>query len=136
MITLILAVQLHIESNRPNIDKEKSFKIAKNISIYSQKHQVDPFLFSAILMQESSYRMISTKNDLGIAQVNRTTAKLYGFNVEKLSSNLEYSIASGIKILSDFKQMYGKKEKHWWTRYNSPTPKNREKYKKLVDRWR
>lgn len=102
-------------------------------------------------MQESAYK-ITAKNircgisistgskdcvivDFGIGQINHTTIRNFKFDRTKLLSDLVYSIEASAIVLSDFKRMYGHKEKDFWTRYNSSTVSKRLIYKKMVSRY-
>lgn len=104
-----------------------------------------------MLMQESSYK-IGAQNvqcgismttgkkdcvavDFGIGQINHKTIKNFKFDKRKLISDLTYSVEAAAIVLADFKRMYGKTDKEFWTRYNSGTKKNRETYKRLVARY-
>ncbi|NVM33962.1 MAG: transglycosylase SLT domain-containing protein [Candidatus Lokiarchaeota archaeon] len=74
--------------------------------------------------------------DFGMSQINYTTANRYDFDIEQLTTDLEYSIESGAIVLRDFQRGYKKREPiDWWTRYNSPTRSNRRIYEEHVKRW-
>lgn len=110
----------------------------------SKKHNVKPDKVIAIAMQESSYKL-NAKNcymiagklscDYCMMQINDRTVKAFKFNVDKLMTNIEYCIEAGVKVLSDFKRMYGHKEKDFWTRYNSSNPEMRQIYLKKVQKY-
>ena len=114
----------------------------------SEKYGIPSELYAAILMQESSYDL-DAKNckgqvchDYGIAQINKHTARLYKFELKKLTKDLTYSVESGAKVLSWFKEKYGDTEPQtWYCRYNVGTgpknaiKKNCKKYVQLVARW-
>ena len=62
--------------------------------------------------------------------------KAYKFNINRLLTDVIYSVNAGAKILGDTRKRWQKKEpEDYWTRYNSPTHHNRLKYKELVERW-
>lgn len=78
--------------------------------------------------------------DLGMSQIYILTAERYKFDTSRLTTDLEYSIEAGAKVLADFKRMYGHKDLYWWLRYNCGTrgTTNRvtcQTYKKLVERY-
>jgi len=70
--------------------------------------------------------------DFGIGQINIRTIDAYGFILEKLLKDIEYSVLASAKVLSDFKYMYSRQENDWWTRYNASNPEKRQEYKALV----
>jgi soluble lytic murein transglycosylase-like protein len=130
-----------IKKNNPRINDDYSKNIARFIFKNSMKYNIDPKLFAAILMQESTYKL-AAKNckksrctDYGISQIHKSTVKNYNFDKHKLLNDLEYSIEAGFKVLSDFKEKYGNKEKDYWTRYNTSHMYKRKIYKKLVMRY-
>lgn len=113
-------------------------------------------------MQESSYRLSAVNKrcgkqiksnkitqktqcialDVGISQININTAKSYKFDLNRLKTDLAYSVDSGAKVLSWFKKTYAKRESDtWYCRYNTGTAHMRkiktncEKYVKDVGRW-
>ncbi len=113
----------------------------------SVKHKIHPRLYTAILMQESGYKL-DAKNcgpekctDFGIAQIYYKTAKRYNFDIQKLLTDLEYSVNAGAKVLAWFRKTYASSEKYWWCRYNTgtaPFSKIRHiclKYRRLVSRF-
>jgi hypothetical protein len=158
-------VYCHIVKNKPAIDKSYAMKLSNVIYRKAKQFKLDPILFSAIIAQESSYRL-EAKNctkgyvtypnrpedrppkkkvlfykfqtvcsDFGLSQIHYKTADRYDFDMHKLYTDLNYSVESGMIVLKDFKKRYAKKEKYWWTRYNSSTPQKRELYRKLVERY-
>jgi len=132
--------------NKPEIDIRHAMRLSYFIVHESAKVGINPQLFAAILMQESSYQL-GAKNckdteagyeictDYGLSQIHYKTVALYGFDKKKLTTDMEYSIKAGLRVLSDFKKRYGNKEIHYWTRYNSSNPKARKKYQERVERW-
>lgn len=87
-------------------------------------------------LDKSSYLYEKARvcTDFGISQIHYGTVKAYNFKIKKLIWDLDYSVEAGAKVLNYFKR-YQKKEKDWWTRYNSPTRVNRDTYKRLVERF-
>lgn len=130
-----------IVKNNPEISKNRSLKIAKLIIEMSKKYDIPSNIYTAILMQESAYK-INAKNcknnkcyDYGISQINIMNVKHYKLSIKRLTSDLRYSIEAGAMILSYFKKHYGHKEKDWWTRYNAGNPIKRQEYKRKVTRF-
>ena len=128
----------------------------------SVRHGIPADIYTAILMQESGYRMgalnedcgwkshktyienkkiICVAKDLGMSQIHYKTINAYGFDKERLMNDMEYSVNAGAKVLAWFHKVYAKREPiKWWTRYNCGThPKvNRttcNAYLKRVSRW-
>lgn len=151
-----------IKNNSQYISKPKRQLIAEYIVQASKKYKICPRLFTAIIMQESSYKLNAinkicyklkmAKNeqgprvyckavDIGIAQINIKTIEAYKLNKYKLQSDLQYSINAGAKVLSWFTRYQKTEPKTWYCRYNVGTaafPKiksNCLKYKNSVARW-
>ena len=83
------------------------------------------------------YQPVRTCYDFGISQIFHVTARSFGFDIEKLTNDLDYSVEAGVIVLADFKRMYSSREPNdWWTRYNSPTRHHRQVYRELVERWK
>lgn len=132
--------------NKPDIHIQKALLLSSLIVKESNKVDINPKLFTAILMQESGYRL-NAKNckdtnegyeiclDFGVSQINYKTILLYKFDKKRLMTDIEYSIEAGLQVLSDFKKRYGHKEINYWSRYNTSNPKARKKYQKQVERW-
>lgn len=112
---------------------------------------MSPKILTAMLMQESSYR-ISAKGlrcgisittgekdcvvvDYGIGQINHKTVKNFKFDLDRLLSDVEYSVEASAIVLADFKRMYGKQEPDYWSRYNSSDRAKRDIYHALVARY-
>lgn len=152
-----------IRNSNNTMSEAKAKKLASLIVKVSSTYNLNPNLFAAILMQESTYNIKAVNKscgyarqeasysdtvkcvaqDLGISQINVKTIEAYGFDVESLQNDLEYSIMAGAKVLSWFKKTYKDKEPNtWYCRYNQGT-RSYDKieagcldYKKLVDRYR
>ncbi len=149
-----------ILQNKANIDKFYAERLSKAIVKYSNQYGIESELYTAILMQESSYQLnaiscyegVDSKDlfnkkticiDFGIAQINYKTIEKYQFNNIKLLKDLDYSVEAGAKVLAWFKVTYAKSEPHrWHCRYNvgtaSPKKINKscEKYLADVARWK
>lgn len=113
-------------------------------------------------MQESSYRLgaknclrgvpedkpletpdISVCEAYGIAQIHYKSARRYSADVNRLMTDMDYSVELGARILSFFHKNYRKREpSRWFCRYYVGTAsvkkikKNCSEYIKLVNRWR
>ena len=126
-----------ILKNKPSIKKEKLENLVYNLLELKEKYKIDLFVYSAILMQESSYNLkaISETGDYGISQINIENIRKMKLDKIKLTTDLKYSLEAGAIILGNFKIQYEKKEKDYWTRYNSSNSKKRALYKKLVKRF-
>lgn len=122
---------------RPQMDKNAALSLSNDIHRVSVEYGVDKLLYTAILAQESMFRLDAQQcykgladcgkiervcQDFGIAQIHYKTAKAYGFSKQKLLTDREYSLKAGAKVLLYFKERYVKVEKErWWTRYNCGT---------------
>jgi len=110
--------------------------IARTITKACKYYNVPKNLYTAILAQESMFRVSPKGGDHGMSQIYHVTARRYHFNEHKLNTNFRYSIYAGARVLSDFKKMYQKREPRiWWTRYNSSKKKYRIKYYERVSRY-
>lgn len=144
-------IYCQIISNRPTIKRAYAFELSNIISKKTRKYSVDPAIFTAILAQESMYKL-SAKNctkgltkietavnyplvgqqyvvkevcaDFGIAMINYITANRSDVDISRLLNDLEYSIEVGTSILAKFKSGYAHKERYWYVRYNCGTKKN------------
>lgn len=125
----------------------------------ARRHRVPARIYTAILMQESSYRLGArgrhcghpehkgekgvecVVSDYGIAQIHFNTVDRYNFNREKLTTDLSYSVEAGAEVLSYFERRYSEKEGDWWVRFNLGTrPKESvitkwKEYHRLVGRY-
>lgn len=89
--------------------------------------------FHECLKDKPTEGRVSVCTDFGIGQIWYKTAQSYEFDIEKLTSDLEYSVEAAAIVLKDFQSRYAHKEKDWWTRYNARSTKARNKYKRLVE---
>ena len=155
-------IYCQIIKNKKRINKKFAMKLSNIIHKTSVKHAIPARLFTAILMQESSYRVnakgchwgfrsltIKLKNksvttleeetkvcsDFGISQIYYRTALAFKFNINKLITDLDYSVEAGAIVLADFRKRYSHREVDWWTRYNARTRYKRNIYEKMVERY-
>lgn len=132
-------IHAQILKNNPRIDKIFAHKLKKAIFFSCLKHKIPCDVYTAILMQESRYKLDAINhvtNDHGVAQINIKTAIAYGFDISRLTRDLKYSVDAGAQVLADFRRMYGKREESFWTRYNSSKPSKRAIYYQLVARYK
>jgi soluble lytic murein transglycosylase-like protein len=146
------------------VNKQRLMQLSNIIYKYAKKYKLDPKLLTAILAQESMYR-INTANcsygirccdftkvlgletnkvgydvvrsctDFGISQIHYKTAERYNLDIALLLTDPDYSVRAGAKILYDIKRRYAKHEPTWWTRYNASSPSKRAEYEKKVMRF-
>lgn len=177
-------IYAQIVTNKPSINKDYAFKLSNLIHKYSKLYNFDSNIFTAILAQESMYKLEAKacskglreisleeihffnslceshlddskpeeykkciKNiedltvdrvcqDFGIGQVNYITAKAYGFEVNKLTADLEYSIKVSGKVFADITKMYKKREpQDYYTRYNASNRAKRLIYKNRIKKY-
>lgn len=152
-------IYCQIKANSPNIDSKYAMTLSNMIYKAAKKHKIPTKVYTAILMQESSYKLGAVGSscgfrtpasdydeqcvyaDFGIAQINYKTIKHYEMDKEKLLKDLEYSVNAGAKVLQWFHKTYHKREPYrWWNRYNCGTKKSVlrdtcQKYHKNVSRW-
>ena len=110
----------------------------------AEKYGVDAHRLAAIAMQESGY-VVDAKNcykindkthcDYCMMQINDQTIKRYKMDADLLMKDHGYCIEAGAAVLADFKERYSKKDKNWWSHYNSSDPELRRVYERLVNRW-
>jgi soluble lytic murein transglycosylase-like protein len=149
---IIDPVYFQIRKNKPTLDHFYIMEISRVVHKMNDKYNIPVDIFTAILMQESKYNLEAVRcikdcefvykkrggTDFGIAQINHKTVKRYKFNLNKLTTDLEYSVEAGAVVLSDFKKKYGK-DKEWYLRYNCGVgATDREvcqSYKKMVKKY-
>jgi len=128
-------VYYKILKNKPTIDKTYARTLANVIVTKASKHNINAIKYTAILAQESGYRLNSINHksrDYGISQINHRTARAFNIDTNRLLTDLDYSVEAGLIVLSDFKKRYGHREEDYWSRYNSSNKQKRTIYKKLV----
>lgn len=92
-----------------NAHADKRQEVEAEARKAASKWGVDPDLYVAIIKVESSlYQGAYNKKtaDYGAAQVNKQTAKLYGFDLKRLKSDSKYNLDAGARILADFKKSH------------------------------
>lgn len=135
--------------NKPKIDKKYAMKLSNAIYKASRKYRIPKHVYTAIIAQESGYKLNAVSKITGLhdgksttvivdfcaAQINWRNVEIHEFEVDKLLTDMQYCIEAGAKILAGFKKRYSKKEKTWWTRYHSGNKIRRSEYKRLVERY-
>lgn len=145
-----------IITNKPSMQTKKAMELSNVIFNKAVKYNVSASILTAILMQESSYTLeakgkhtgykidpitqeykkVTIYSDFGIGQIYVGTIERYGFDVNRLTQDLDYSVEAAAIVLSDFKRKYKKKEPfNWYTRYNASSKIKRQIYKKLIERY-
>jgi len=127
-----------ILKNQPTIEANYAVRLSNAILDASMRHRVNPHKIAAILAQECRYRLNcinKVTKDYGIGQINHKTIKAFNMDQKRLLTDLEYSVEMAVIVLADFKRMYGKREKDWFTRYNSSKPDKRKHYGELIARF-
>lgn len=153
-------IYCQIKKNSPHLSYKYTMNLSNIVYKAAKKHNIPANIYAAILRQESGYNLeakgchkgyskrgslteyVETKicSDFGISQIYFKTAERYGFSIDKLTQDLEYSVNAGATVLSGFKKRYGKKDKMFWLRYNCGSRGTTKRdtcqiYKKLVSRY-
>lgn len=107
----------------------------KKISKILKNNKIDDNKVNDIL-DKINKNIFKVDHDFGIAQISyRNIIRLkYCSDKEKLISDTNYSIKCSCNILKNLKKKYFK-ERNWWTRYFSSTPKLRGQYFEKVMRF-
>lgn len=158
-------IYCQIKKNSPDLPSEEAFELSNVIYKAASKHNIPVRIFVGILAQESGYQLeakgchsglvkvvdkisetdliepvfkheeVKICSDFGIGQIYFKTARGFGFDIQLLTTDLEYSIEASAKVLADFQKRYSAKEVDWWTRYNARSKIKRKIYKQLVERY-
>jgi len=129
----------HILDLSPRLEKSYALKLATNIDKVCDKYALNKRRFTAILYQESAFKMgvISSTGDYSISQIHHRTAAAFGFDLKRLLNDMEYALECGAIVLKDFKTRYGHK-KDWYVMYNCGVKDiNRDtcqRYKKSIEK--
>lgn len=96
--------------------------------------------FSKCFVDNTKYVEVKICSDFGISQIYFKTAERFGINIYKLTTDLEYSVEAGAKVLANFMEKYEARDNDWWTRYNCGTRGSTDRdtcqvYKQLVERY-
>lgn len=150
-------IYCQIIKNKPRIDRKYAMRLSNAIYISTRRYGIPSRIYTAILRQESAYkvdavnckegfekgtkRITTVCADYGIAQVNYINIRAYGFDKERLLTDLEYSVDAGAMVLAWFYREFQAQEYDWWVRYNvGVRPKHKLKrnwktYKRHVSRF-
>jgi len=154
----IHAVYCQITRNHPTLNKNYAMRLSNEIFKVTRKYDIPANIFTAMLMQESRYRLsargchsgiprdsvigevVTICSDFGITMINYKTAREYKFDIHRLTTDLSYSVESGAIVLSWFKDTYAHKEIDWWVRYNCGVKKSTKRdtcviYRTFVERF-
>lgn len=126
-----------IRFNKPTINIEYAKSIAILIDEAANKYKVPANVLAAIAMQESSYRLNainSRSDDYGMFQINMFNIKAYGFNKNRLLTDLAYSVDCGAFIFAWFYKRYKLSESV--RRYNCGTRKSCINWKGPRNYWK
>lgn len=104
-----------------NARSVQNTKVAKAITKYAKKYEIEREVLSCVLKVESGYRMnvVSKTFDYGIAQINIRTIKAQNLDKRKLLTDLDYSLNVCAALLSSYKTIFKEDEVNdWVARYN------------------
>jgi len=135
-----------------NMKKKHNKKIASLILESSKKYSIDPKLIMSIIAVESNFdqaaqnkngcKYINFKKNCGdysLAQINylvwKEELRKYKENLdlEKLKKSNAYAIDRMSLILSILKKRHSKKDKLWFTRYNSGNYLKKIRYLRMLE---
>lgn len=108
----------------------KSFAVESLVIKHSKHFNLDKQLVLSIIKVESNFNndAVSHTNDYGLMQINKNTAKIFGFSIPRIKKDKDYAIYCGTFYLSYLRYKYSHKDKYWWARYHSNTPTFKQKY--------
>jgi soluble lytic murein transglycosylase-like protein len=99
-------------------------KLTNEVAI---QYGLDAELFSAIIAQESSFRVSAYNRktqDYGLGQINIKNVKALKLDKKRLLTDARYNLEVSAKILSQMQKRYAHKEpSSWYCRYNVGTGK-------------
>ena len=124
------------------VTPKKATRIATLVAVEAKRHRQDPRLILSILNVESGFNQnaVSKTHDISIAQINpkkwtpsffkeKTGADL---DLKRLKKDEAYAISRMCFILDYLKANYGEKDRWWFARYHSATPKHKREYLRLL----
>lgn len=115
-------LNLGLDGPIPVFTRPSKYLILKHAQGAALRHGLNTDLYLAILKAESSLRpeaFNKKSHDIGLAQINRHTAKAHGLNINRLKHDYIYNLNSGALILADFKRRHsGQDGPLWPCRYN------------------
>jgi len=148
-------IYCQIVKNKPKINKKYAMKLSNIIYKMHRKYHIPSRIFTAILRQESEYSLKAkgkkcgvtaefekkcVYTDFGISQIHWKTVELWKFDNERLTTDLEYSVEAGAKVLADIMERFEARDNNWWLRYNCGFGGTTKRdtcqiYKKFVERY-
>lgn len=138
-------ISLMIKAVQPELDEKTRNLYANDIFLASTKHKISPQVIVAIIDVESDfqYTKISDTGDLSIGQINPMIwnkefkwMKKSLIDPNKLTTiEQTYAMDKMAKILKVLEKRHSKKDRRWYARYHSNTPRLKYTYLlKLEDR--
>jgi len=127
--------------DRTKMKRKRKVHLAKNITKYSIKYNLDPRIIVAILNTESLFKTdaYNPAGDYSIAQINYKVwvkefkqRNLRPLDFEKLKNDEDYALDRMAEILSILKRDYKGKDSFWFARYHSNTKKFKSRYLKKL----
>lgn len=136
-------------------------KLSNKLAKYGKQYKQDPYRSLAIAMQESSLKMINRKDqvivfkkhckaagtctksykvidgvtDVGLFQFHVKTILAYKLDPIRLQTDLDYSVSTHFKVLSDKLKQCKSLKQYAWSCYHSKTPTLRKHYAKKVNHY-
>jgi soluble lytic murein transglycosylase-like protein len=145
-------IYTQIVRNVPSINRDYAMVLSNNIHKVSRKYKISARIYTAILAQESKYRLnavakscgltngkkVCVSTDFGLSQVHYLNVMRLKLDVDRLTTDMVYSLEEGAKVLAYYKR-YKKYTKYWWTGYNcgiGPVErKTCQEYRRMVERY-
>lgn len=121
-------------------DRER-VRFATLITLSCKKYKIDPRIMVSILKVESDFKQkaVSNTGDYSVAQINfKVWAKNFRkldkdpLHFQRLKEDDAYAIFRMGEILNDLQSNFSKKDKFWFARYHSNTPKYKNVYIKKL----
>jgi soluble lytic murein transglycosylase-like protein len=126
-----------ILKNNPTLDPFYAHELAFTIDKYADKYKFPANVFAGMIMVESSYKLDAVNkksNDFGLCQVNIWHVKKKGLSIERLLTDVDYSVKQGAIIFSWFYKTYPT-VKEAVSRFNCGTRKECIQWKKVIRYW-
>lgn len=128
--------------------KAKSERLSSIIAFAAKKYSIDPRIMIAIMKIESNFKQNAVNlesckrtkqikcGDYSIAQINyEVWSKSFPkmgrkpLDLQRLKTDESYAIFRMAEILNLLQTEFANKDKFWFARYHSATPKHKERYK-------
>jgi len=120
LLTLLtVAGKIYASDRYLYIDDKKA--ISAQITKAATKHKLERRLLSCLYFVESTYRLnvVSRTGDHGIGQVNEKTALWFKMDINRLTSDLAYSVDRSAYVLAYYKKLkHAEEPRQWFCRYN------------------